>query len=239
MIEIKDDSLLCARGKIDLKVRHEILHAFKSKIKKVEIPNVEGSYKFWSWFEKKVSKIRKGHHKIELKLGASSPPYKFKKSAAISFSGGAESTLIRSMFPYVDCFIVDRNKFTTNPFDGMVPIIGAGLGYWTTFGGDELQQEEDYTEEDTYEPYYFELSDSFRRKWLRYSGGAHMLSPLAAMRKGEVIQRLAQAKLPFVSCGKNNSKSWCRQCWKCAEAFYLSMKMGVKPPMEHRMHLER
>jgi hypothetical protein len=227
---------------MDFLARQQILTAHKTKQRQLIIPRARGANEFWRWYLETVSVLRPGTPEIELVPSEEDPgPYDLTKPCVLAFSGGAESSLIKHMWPDVDTFRVanldSKNLLYTNPLEGGFAIIGAGLGYAVTFYGAEMAVGEELEEE---EPdgqddgegvaNLFETESEFARHWLAYSG-AQFLSPVARMDKCQIVKQLVREGIDYCSCIHSGMRRvWCGDCRKCMEAYYVHLMLGVRPP---------
>jgi hypothetical protein len=241
---------LSLRARLDFRARQEILKAWKTKKTRIVIPRTRGSKKFWQWFLKMVSILKRGTPQIELIESANDPgPYQLTEHCVLAYSGGAESALILHMWPTVDAFHLPMltaknpiNPLYTKPLEGGFAIIGAGLGYGVTFYGAELAWRADllegYDEDADAVWVTFEAGKDFAQRWLDYSG-AQFLSPVGGMDRLQVIERCITEEVNYCSCAHSNRHPgrWCKSCWKCAEVYYMYLMLGnTHPSMSGKMY---
>jgi hypothetical protein len=226
---------LCPRGQLDLAARREILHAWKTKSKRIIIPQAPGSRAFWAWYVTMIRRLRPGTPELTLaEADEPAPAYQFSRPVVLAYSGGAESQLIITTWPSLDRYTIADTRVEggifTHPVEGALAIIGAGLGYSTTFFGHEIELDEKVNDPDEEIHKFFESEDEFNRRWLRYSG-AQFLSPVRAMTKVEITRRLLDAGIKFYPC-LHVKDGWCGTCAKCVETYYIHHMLGREPPFK-------
>jgi hypothetical protein len=210
------------RARIDFSIRSKILLGHSV----IKIPKGAGSRIFWSAYTDGV--------KAKTKLVQDLPrvdAYIFDKPAIRMKSSGLESTVIEAMWgniPSVDYKSNPLGFEWTDPIEGALAILGAGLGYGVTIYGDELNEKE--TLKSPVKPFYFETTQEFAHLWNAYAG-VHFISPFSAFRKSEVLEVAIRENLEFYSCANSNT-SWCGRCYKCYQVAELYTRKGHTPPFD-------
>jgi hypothetical protein len=216
--------VISERAKIDFRIRQNVLDGKPH----VTVPwMVDEQLDFWKQYaegmERKCDFTRDGTNSL--------PIYYLDEPICLAYSGGLESSVLHFAFSYVPTFdFFDHKLPWTDPIEGALGIIGAGMGYMTTMIGAELDSYETYRKIIHDVGFYHELSVDYQERWMKYSG-ACLLPPMRMFFKDEVFNVAHRENIPFNSCFSRTGK-WCGKCYKCLQISNLYLNIRKAPPFE-------
>lgn len=185
---------------------------------------------FWRWY---ASMIRP-EAAIRIVPAAEEPPPFPEPNGQVClwFSGGAESTFTLRKIEHLQPTLLCYEDFASvlDPYRGrgqvhlLLASVSAGLGYSVAYLGVERNDLLIGRNPATWP--FVERSAQFIEEWNRHHPGHRLRTCCGSLHKEEIVAALLRWEQPFSSCDRR-SGGWCRDCFKCFEAYYSARAMGL------------
>jgi len=148
------------------------------------------------------------------------------------YSGGAESTYTLQKIRHLRPAILRYEDYANylRPYRGrgqvhlLLATVSASLGYSVAYLG--IERNDLLLCNTSHARSYVERSSEFIRVWNQFHPRHRLRSCCTDLYKEQIVAELILSGTPFSSCDVLSS-GWCRNCYKCFEAFYSAKAMGL------------
>ena len=244
------------RFELDMKIRSSIFSPDTDVVKLPDCLYFGGKEKtFWDWY---ISHARKfvQFQPVGMFTGnendtdSTMPKYTIDKPIVLMYSSGVESLVCYHSLYCPDIIKLDwerRQEDYPVPFpgtlEGLISIIGAGMGYAVTVVGMEGYSISDRVVNlynvDNYNDlinvvsnlYQLEISGGFFANWNTYAYPASAQPILSVWSKEELVWKLKELGIEenIGSCIKKETEGeWCSECAECIRTYLLGKVCGIE-----------
>ncbi|OLT60085.1 hypothetical protein [Moorena bouillonii] len=204
----------------DLNIRHQILTG--EQVIKVP-PNYDRE--FWGWYASFITFGKEHSFEVDNTLPSLEYP-KPHKPVALWYSGWVESTYTLHKIEHLkpDLLSIDDYPVFSGPHRRVGQVhflcaaVAAQLGYEKIYIG--MERNDLFVCRNAVSHSFIERDPLFAQHWNKYCSGNEVISVCSHLHKEELIEYLHKNSIPFDGSCDNSNKGWCRDCFKCFEAFY-------------------
>lgn len=215
-----DERNINLRALQDLVIRQQIFGSNKV----IRVP-VNYDRKFWLWYAHSIRFRQECVFKIDDTLEPLEYPEP-SKSVALWYSGGVESTYTLHKIKHLnpDLLSIDDYPvfFGTHRNIGQIhflcAVVGAQLGYKQIYMG--VEKNELFLCQNTVAYSFVERDPLFIEYWNSYRPQNKITSVCTNLHKEEIVKYLHEFDIQITGSCDNIANGWCKQCFKCFEAFY-------------------
>ena len=190
---------------------------------------------FWTWYASMLCPAS-GQGANVVRVTHSRPPVPAFPDpgggVALWFSGGAESTYTLKRIEHLRPTLLRYEDLETllAPYRGggqvhlVLAAVSAGMGFSVAYLGVERNDLLLGADPRTWR--YVERTPLFIQRWNRFHPQHRLRTCCGELEKEQIVAALLRGGIVFSSCDRQPS-GWCRNCFKCFEAYYSAKAVGL------------